>query len=95
MRKKSASRMHISRARGGIDASQCADGVEAVEQEMRIDLRLERFQFRVSRQNAGLQHASLRGAGFLDFEDHIIGSNSQRIEQEPAANSSGACGANF
>src|SRR6266849_487753 len=50
---------------------------------MWIDLRLERLQFGVSRKNAGLQHASLRGAGFLHRQNYVVRSDRQHVKHKP------------
>ncbi len=72
---------HVARP-GGVDAGQCADGIEAVEQEVRVDLRLQRLQFRVSRENAAFQRTSLRGARLFYLQDHVVRSHGQRIKHE-------------
>jgi len=56
---------HIART-NRIDAGQGTDGIQAVEQEMRIDLGFQGFQLRIARLDAGLHGARLNFVrGFL------------------------------
>jgi len=45
-------------------------------------LRLQRLQFRVSRENAAFQRTSLRGARLFYLQDHVVRSHGQRIKHE-------------
>src|ERR1700722_13167626 len=56
---------------------------------MRIDLRFQRFQFRVARQYAGFHYPRFRVAGGLHRDHHIIKSDGQKIEQQAGAENQG------
>ena len=58
-RRKSASSRHIRRAAGRIRRGQRADRLQAVEEEVRIDLRAQRPQLRFARQHLQLEPAPL------------------------------------
>ncbi len=51
---------------------------------MRIDLRLQRFQFRIARKNGCFQHLFLRGARSLDRNQYVKKSDDDQIEQDAA-----------
>ncbi len=62
-----------------IDGRKRADGIEAVEEEVRVDLRLQGFQFRLSCQDASLLLASLRLARALEREQDIVQRHREEI----------------
>src|SRR6266852_868146 len=56
---------------------------------MRIDLRLERFEFSIARENAGFENASLRGAGFLYRQNYVVRSDRQHVKHKPRTKQKG------
>ena len=74
---------------GGVDAGQGADGVEAVEQEMRIDLGLQGFEFCVAREDRALHHAGLRLTRRFQRQDDVAVCHGQQIQQEACAKQNG------
>ncbi len=76
---------HLARLRR-IDAGKGADGIQTVEQKVRIDLRLERLDFRFSGQDLGLLRA-------FEREDQIVKNNRQQINNREHACHGGDAGA--
>ena len=81
-RRKSPSRMHISRAFGRVGGGERADGIEAVEQEMRIHLGLEGAQLRFAGEHAGLHHAGFGFARGFDRQQDVVKSDREQIQQD-------------
>ena len=53
-----------------------------LKKKMRIDLRLQSFQFRIARKHGGFQHLCLRGARGFNRDQHVKKSDDDQIEQE-------------
>ena len=71
---------HPSRARA-IGGDERADGVEAIEEEMRIDLGSQRLELRLSSQNLVLQRKPLRFPGDLKASYYVVHGD-RKIEKE-------------
>src|SRR6202007_2030062 len=65
----------------GIRTGQGAEGVEAVEQEVWIDLRLQGSQFRLACQDTCLQSTGLRLARCVHRHQDVIEINRKEIEE--------------
>src|SRR4029077_13222352 len=70
---------------GGIGGGERADGIEAVEKEMRIHLGFERPQFRVASQNSCFHFAFFRFLRLLDRQQDIEKCDRKQIEQDSSA----------
>ncbi len=77
--------MHISRARTSIHGGQRADRVQTVEEEMRIDLRLEGLQFRLLRQRARFLLARFGFLRRFHRQQNVVQRDSQQVEQNADA----------
>ena len=84
-RRKSASSRHIRRAAGGSAVVKRADRVQAVEQEVRIDLRAQRPQLGLAREHLDLQPAALRLLRGLEDGEQVADRERQQIQQHAEA----------
>ena len=71
----------MRRADAASDAGERADGVQAVEEEVWIDLRAQHPQLGFARKHLHLQRLSLRGPRMLDNGDQIADRQRQQIQQ--------------
>ena len=71
---------HLPRARR-VARGERADGVEAVEEEVRVDLRLEGLELGVAGEHAQLQGVLLGPAGSFLREQRVVEGSGQQIEE--------------
>jgi len=75
---------HFPGARA-VDGAQSGDGVQAVEQKVRVDLRAESLQLGFAGQRAGFGGVALGGAGGLHRECGVMQSGGEQVEQHAHA----------
>ena len=71
---------HVSRPRR-INARQRADRIQTVKQEVRIQLRLQRFQLRIARQHRRFQQSRFRLNRIFPREHHVVIKRRQPVER--------------
>ena len=67
--------------RGGIGRRERADRVQAVEDEVRIDLRAQRAQLGFAREQRLLERARFRLAGRLKRDEQVVAGRREPVEQ--------------
>jgi hypothetical protein len=71
---------------------QRADRVQAVEQEVRIDLRAQHLQLGVAREEPRLRVPLLRGADILDADQHVVRHDREQVQRHAAGEEHGRSG---
>src|SRR5207245_448997 len=64
-----------------INTSQRADGIQAVEKKVRIDLGLEGFQFSVASEHTGFCRLRFCAARVFHCNQHVVESDGKQIEK--------------